>query len=114
MPRRGERHKFDPEIFTANPLEGRTPEEAYRLLRWGNAARQTFTIQAPEPLVALGELAQLVAEGGGIVDAREQVRRDVQDGCHGIHPTKRVRRPRSCFGVETRRRQAGKRPLRIA
>ncbi len=64
MPRRGERHKFDPGIFTGNPLGGRTPEQAYALLRWGNPAREKFTINAPEPMVALGELAQLIAEDG--------------------------------------------------
>jgi hypothetical protein len=64
MPRRGERHKFPAGIFYGNPLEGRSPEEAYRLLRWGNATRQTFTIRAPEPLVSLGELAQLIADNG--------------------------------------------------
>lgn len=64
MPRRGERHKFSPAIFTRNPLAGRTPEEAYELLRWGNPAREKFTITAPEPLVALGELAQLIEENG--------------------------------------------------
>jgi hypothetical protein len=66
MPRRGERHKFPAGIFTGNPLAGRTPDEAYELLRWGNPAREKFTINAPEPLVALGELAQLITDDGQV------------------------------------------------
>ena len=67
MPRRGERGKFPAGIFKGNPLAKMSPAEAYKYLRWGNAPRQSFTIDAPEPLVALGELAAII-----LLDRREQ------------------------------------------
>lgn len=63
MPKRGDRHKFDPAIFETNPLAGHSPEEAYSVLRWGNPAREKFSVEAPEPMVAMGELAKLVILG---------------------------------------------------
>lgn len=66
MPRRGERHKFPKGIFKGNPLGNMSPEEAYSYLRWGNTPRQSFTVDAPEPLVAMGEVAAIRLD-----DARE-------------------------------------------
>lgn len=67
MPKRGERHKFPKGIFKGNPLAGMSAEEAYKLLRWGNAPKQSFTIDAPEPLVAMGEVAAIY-----LLDGRQQ------------------------------------------
>lgn len=59
MPKRSERDRFDPKVFASNPFEGKTPIAVYKALRWGNRARQTFSVNAPEPLVSLGEVAKL-------------------------------------------------------
>ena len=58
------RHKFPSEDFEGNPLEGDDLEEVYRRLQWGNDPRNTFSIEAPEPLAALGTLAQVVFVNG--------------------------------------------------
>jgi hypothetical protein len=53
------RKDFPAEYFEGNPLEGADLEEAYRRLQWGNEPRELIDIDAPEPLVALGEAARL-------------------------------------------------------
>lgn len=57
MPKRSERDRFDARSFETNPFAGKTPHQVYKGLRWGNAPKQTFSIEAPEPLAAMGELA---------------------------------------------------------
>lgn len=54
------RDKFPTEYFQGNPLAGESPESAYRRLQWGNNPRNAWTIEAPEPMAVLGELAKLV------------------------------------------------------
>lgn len=47
-------------LFERNPFHGLSPHSAYELLQWGNASRKTHSIEAPEALVLLGSMAQLV------------------------------------------------------
>jgi hypothetical protein len=54
------RDKFPAEYFEGNPFEGKTPIEIYRKIQWGNEPRELLPIDAPEPLIALGEAAQLI------------------------------------------------------
>jgi hypothetical protein len=53
------RKDFPKKYFTDNPLEG-DPVDAYRRIQWGNEPTDILSIDAPEPLVALGNAAQLV------------------------------------------------------
>lgn len=48
-----ERLRFS-HLFRGNPFANTQPEEAFSLLNWGNQARNTFEIDAPEPLLMLG------------------------------------------------------------
>jgi hypothetical protein len=41
-----------------------TPEETYSKLRWGNSPAESFDIEAPESMVTLGDVAQLITENG--------------------------------------------------
>lgn len=54
-----ERSKYPKAYFEGNPYEGDDPWEMYRKLRWGNEPQQTFEVDAPEALAALGEVALL-------------------------------------------------------
>ena len=54
------RDKFPREYFETNPLDGETPEGAYKRLQWGNSPRNKYRIEAPEPMAVLGELAKIV------------------------------------------------------
>jgi hypothetical protein len=54
------RTKFPSEYFDSNPFEGESLDDIYRRLQWGNEPNEVLEIDAPEPLVALGEAAQLV------------------------------------------------------
>jgi len=56
------RDKFPQKYFDSNPFEGETPQRAYKRLQWGNKPKNTFRIEAPEPMAVLGELAKLVFE----------------------------------------------------
>ena len=58
MPKRSDR-TFYSDIFESNPFEDFDPEEMYKSLRWGNNPNEIFDIRAPEPLVTIGDLAQL-------------------------------------------------------
>lgn len=58
------RDLFPSEYFAGNPLDGATPHEAYKRLQWGNNPRNTYKIEAPEPMAVLGELAQIIFEDG--------------------------------------------------
>lgn len=53
------RDKYPAEYFDSNPFEGESLQGMYKRLQWGNEPREVFEIEAPEPLVALGEAAQL-------------------------------------------------------
>lgn len=59
------RDKFPAAYFTTNPLAGESPHGAYKRLQWGNNPRQTFRVEAPEPMAVLGQLAKLFFVGGG-------------------------------------------------
>ena len=63
MPKRSERDKYS-EAFEGNPFKGKSPRAVYKALQWGNNPRDMFDIEAPEPLVALGEVAKIVLQGG--------------------------------------------------
>ncbi len=54
-----EREKFPRHYFDSNPYESNTPEETYERIQWGNTPRETFEVEAPEPLVTLGDVAQI-------------------------------------------------------
>jgi hypothetical protein len=56
------RDKFPSEYFAGNPYEGLSPEEIYQKLQWGNDPKAVFEVDAPEPLVTLGDVAMLVSE----------------------------------------------------
>lgn len=49
-------------LFRGNPLADTTPEEAFSLLNWGNAAKRAYPIDAPEPLIMLGMAKMLKLE----------------------------------------------------
>lgn len=59
MPKRSERdlysHRFD-----GNPYEGMNPYEIYESVKWGNNPANVYNIDAPEPVISLGELAKIV------------------------------------------------------
>jgi hypothetical protein len=61
-----ERDKFPKEYFEGNPYEDATPEQTYEQVRWGNEPTETFDIEAPEPLVTIGELAQVCTPNGNV------------------------------------------------
>lgn len=65
------RDKFPKEYFQGNPLKGATPDEAYKRLQWGNNPRERFTIEGPEPMAVLGELAKVFFVGKGRQTFRE-------------------------------------------
>lgn len=65
MPKRSERDEYS-EAFKGNPFEGKSPTDVYKSLQWGNNPRETFDIEAPEPLVNLGEVAKIKLAGGHI------------------------------------------------
>lgn len=66
-----ERDHYPREYFEGNPYEGETPEAAYKRLRWGNSPQETFELDAPEPLVTLGDVAKIFA-GQGIAQFSEK------------------------------------------
>jgi len=59
---------FDSAIFEENPFEDDTPQAMYRKIKWGNEPTKLHKIDAPEPLVCLGEVAQLI-------DAQKKVKK---------------------------------------
>lgn len=67
-----ERDNYPKEYFEGNPYEGETPENAYKRLRWGNEPQETFEIDAPEPLITIGDLAQVFAQGGTVQFSEEE------------------------------------------
>jgi hypothetical protein len=58
MPKRSERQEYA-SSFDGNPYNNVSPKAMYKRLRWGNKVVDTFNIDAPEPMVVLGELAKL-------------------------------------------------------
>lgn len=62
MPKRSERDEFS-DAFEDNPLAGLSPDEMYQEIRWGDVPTERWGIDAPEPLVSMGELAALVLTG---------------------------------------------------
>lgn len=65
MPKRSERDKYS-HAFEGNPFHGKTPRDVYKSLQWGNEPRETFDIDAPEPLVNLGEVAKIKLADGHV------------------------------------------------
>lgn len=59
-----ERDNYPKEYFEGNPYEGESPEDAYQRLRWGNEPQETFEIDAPEPLITMGDVAQICTSQG--------------------------------------------------
>lgn len=57
-PSRSDRVAFG-DAFEGNPFEDLPPLEAYAALQWDKPPEAVWEIQAPEPLVALGDLAGL-------------------------------------------------------
>lgn len=55
------RDKFPSKYFDGNPFDGLSPHEIYKKLQWGNQPKNTWMIEAPEPLTVLGRLAKLRA-----------------------------------------------------
>lgn len=53
------RDKFPSKYFDGNPFEGLNPHEVYKKLQWGNKPKNTWMIEAPEPMCVLGRLAKL-------------------------------------------------------
>ncbi len=47
------------DVFGDNPFAKQTPQQIYSKIQWGNKPKRIYRINAPEPLVALGELAAL-------------------------------------------------------
>lgn len=60
------RDRFPKEYFNTNPMEGESAEEAYKRLQWGNSPNNSFRIEAPEPLSALGRLAKVFFDPKGV------------------------------------------------
>lgn len=58
MPKRSERDKYS-HAFDGNPFEGMNPIDVYKSIKWDNDPKDLFDIDAPEPLVALGEVAKI-------------------------------------------------------
>lgn len=56
MPKRSERDSYG-DVFEGNPYEGVEPLDMYAELQWDKDPEAVWEIDAPEPLVALGELA---------------------------------------------------------
>ncbi len=70
MPKRSER-QIHAKSFGGNPYEGENPKRMYKRLRWGNEPSMTCEIDAPEPLVALGEVAKIRGVSGTIAEYGE-------------------------------------------
>ena len=54
-----ERERYS-HLFEGNPFGHVDPREAFSLLQWGNQARHSYAIEAPEPLVMLGVTKLLI------------------------------------------------------
>lgn len=50
----------------ANPFAGERPESAYERLRWGRAPGDVWEIDAPEPLITLGNIAKVYMANGRV------------------------------------------------
>lgn len=70
MPRRSDREEFK-HAFGENPFEGKTPEEIYKLIQWGNNPTEIIEIDAPEAIISLGLLAKLYLTNGNCVKFRK-------------------------------------------
>jgi len=58
------RKDFPRRYFLQNPFDGDGPEQMYRRLRWGNSPRESWEVEGPEDMAALGTLAQIVTPSG--------------------------------------------------
>jgi hypothetical protein len=58
------RDKYPRDYFESNPFEGEDPENVYRRIRWGKEPDSVREIEAPEPLVSLGDAAAVVLTQG--------------------------------------------------
>ena len=56
MPKRSERELFG-DAFEDNPFEGLDPEAMYGELQWDKDPEAVWEVDAPEPIVAIGDLA---------------------------------------------------------
>jgi hypothetical protein len=56
MPKRSERDRFQ-YAFDGNPYEDVPPLEAYSRIQWNREPEEVWQLEAPEPLVALGDVA---------------------------------------------------------
>lgn len=56
------RSDFPDAYFDGNPFDGESLEDMYRRLQWGNDPQEILEIDAPEPLVALGQPAQVILD----------------------------------------------------
>lgn len=100
MPKRSEREMFDESIFEENPFKDDKPTAIYRKLKWGNEPSKLFPIDAPEPLVCLGEVAQLIDDKKRVKKYREGYGPFLAIGAHSNlvwfipqqkgHPLKRI------------------------
>lgn len=63
MPKRSERDEFG-DAFERNPFEDLDPLEMYGELQWDKDPEAVWEVEAPEPLVAIGDLAGLDWGGG--------------------------------------------------
>lgn len=59
-----ERDYFPADYFETNPLEDLTPLEQYETLQWGNEWQAIYEVNAPEPVVTLGMVAQIKLKCG--------------------------------------------------
>ena len=56
MPKRSERELYG-DAFEGNPFEGADPLDMYGELQWDKDPEAVWEVDAPEPIVAIGDLA---------------------------------------------------------
>jgi hypothetical protein len=71
MPKRSQRSEFLKRMKGGNPFDGRDAHEMYRELRWGNNPNEAWTIDAPEDMATIGELARMDFDDGSRENYRE-------------------------------------------
>ncbi len=64
MPKRSDRIKFLNRFRGGNPFEDTDVAGMYKKLRWGNNPDEAWTIDAPEDMATIGELARLDFDDG--------------------------------------------------
>lgn len=71
MPKRSDRDVYG-EAFDQNPFEDMEPLDMYTSLQWDKEPEAVWDIEAPEPLVAIGELARLDFAGDSLHEAWDE------------------------------------------